>query len=241
MQKQKNQITDQQIALGVTNIEKDRAIWKAYSEQGGLYDLFKNFNVAVSKPAANANDYDEDENTYVICITLYNAIYLRMKRNLDKLYKNMSQAEQVGKEYIPVVRKVSIKKEETMITSDTHHFEGKLINILKYIDRWLMRFRLYKKIRSAIIHEEKMSDSRTLVHSVETVICYEPEELNKASYQMRYSELFQTIEQLIDEIEKQLKPLHEKNDASLVEYLYRAEFINNMVETKLLCHKDWTL
>lgn len=240
LQQQKNRATDQLIALGVANIEKDRVIWKMYSEQGGLYDLLNSFHLSVLKPTVNAMDYDEEENTYVICITLYNAIYLRMKRNLEKLHQELNKAEQSGRDYVPATRKRSITKEKSLNRQETLRFEGKFIKCLKSIDHWLMRLRFYKKIRCAIVND-KASTRAVSVPFTETIEIYEEDELSKASYQMRYSELLQIIKKIVDEMGKQLTPLHEKNESFLSQYMGRASAVNEMIKTELFSHEEWVL
>lgn len=253
-QQERNGETDRQIATGALKIEKDRIIWKAYSERGGIFDMLKSFNNSVFKPAINATDYDDEENTYMICITLYNSTVLRIGDILEKADKNIDVAEQNGDSYVPLTQK--IVKEKTAETPRKAPTENKFIKFIKATDCKLTRFWLYKKIRDFIIQifkkirdliVEKINSKkgasnispgeRTETAEIYAEIYYESE-LNKISYQTRYSELFLTIKKIFAEME-QLKPINEKNDNLLSDYMAKATEIGKMIQSEIFSHEEW--
>lgn len=249
-QQERNSATDRQIATGALKIEKDRIIWEAYSERGGIFDMLKSFNNSVFKPAINASDYDDEENTYMICITLYNSTVLRIGDILEKAGKKLDIAEQNGDSYVPLTQK--IVKEKTAETPRKTPTENKFIKFIKATDCKLTRFWLYKKIRDLIIqtykkirdlivekiNSKKGASNISSGERTETAEIYYESELNKISYQTRYSELFLTIKKIFAEME-QLKPINEKNDNLLSDYMAKATEIGKMIQSEIFSHEEW--
>ncbi len=249
-QQERNSATDRQIADGALKIEKDRIIWKAYSERGGVYDMLKSFNNSVFKPAINATDYDDDENTYMICITLYNSIVLRIGDILEKTDKNLAVAEQNGDNYVPLTK--NIVKEKVAEVPQKAPTENKFIKFIKTADCKLLRFKVYKIIRDFIIRNYKKirnwivkkTDSKKETSKLssnecaETLEVYYESELEKISYQMRYSELLSTIKKILEEME-QLKPINEKNDNLLSDYTAKATAIGKKIQSEIFSHEEW--
>ena len=239
-QLERNKETDLKIAVGVTNIEKDYAIWKAYSDQGGIYDMLESFNQSVLKPAVNAMEYDEDENTYIICITLYNSVFLRIRRILDKLGQNIVIAEQKGREYVPRTKKIPFTEENAPVIPKRASADNKLIKCMQSIDRWLIRFKFYKKIRCLIVKEEETSKIPASQYT-DTVEVYREGELKQASYQMRYTTLLQSLTKIAEEMDRQLKPINEKNEKLLSDYMNKAIEIRELIKSEILSHREWLL
>lgn len=68
---------------------EDSIIWKYFSKIGGIYDTLKKLESAVEKPAINAFDFDEEENTYMIFITVTNSILYLFKELCVSMNKEL--------------------------------------------------------------------------------------------------------------------------------------------------------
>ena len=80
------------------NRRNDLIIWKHYSKTGGIYDMLTDLETAVKKPAVNAFDFDEDENTYIIFITVNNSILSHLKTLWGKMEKELGEDEEKKEE-----------------------------------------------------------------------------------------------------------------------------------------------
>lgn len=70
-------------------MRNDSIVWKHFSKTGGIYDTLKKLESAVEKPAINAFDFDEEENTYMIFITVTNSILYLFKEFCVSMNKEL--------------------------------------------------------------------------------------------------------------------------------------------------------
>lgn len=235
---ERTEAMDCKITAGAINLEKDRAIWGAYSQDGGLYDLLQQFHSIVEKPSANAFVYDPEEHTYTICITLYNTIFHRLHMRLIKVEAQLKAAEQ--HKYCPTTRKVTvthtISEPKPKRTAPPNGF----LCWLWAVDQRLTHYRIYAAIRRQIV---------TLVtrqytspkENVQIIEIYNEEELSLASYQMQHGKLLDTIVDLVVDMSQSLKPVCKENSQALSYYQEAACRIDSEVVQRIFSNPKWEL
>lgn len=129
---------------------RDLVIWKYYSKIGGVHDILKDFEQAVEKPSVNAFDYDEDENTYIIFITLNNTLLARLK----KLCLN------INNELDLVTDEEFAKKGEALIEAFEKLQKSKDEISSKKI-KWSYSFQRYREDYSQLISKNSSVTSKT--------------------------------------------------------------------------------
>lgn len=241
-----NREYDIRIAAGAAEREKDRAIWKSYSKRGGIHDALQDFCKAVNRPSANAFNYDEEENTYIICITLYNTIWMRMDAELAKLDQNLALAEK--QDYVPVtltrtytkVRKVPRNKKP----QPTGHTNG-ILQFFKALDKFMIRFRPYAAIHNAVASLFPPSREKADILGTEQYECtetvYGEGEVELAQYKSVYSILLDIIRDIIADIGKNLPLIQGEDRQELERYKQEAQRISSSIEEKILSKQEWIL
>ena len=235
---ERTEAMDCKIAMGATNREKDRAIWSAYSQNGGLYDLLQQFHSVVEKPSANAFVYDPEEHTYTICITLYNTIFHRLHMGLIKVEAELEAAEQ--HKYCPTTRKVTvthtIPEPNPKKTAPPNGFLGWLCAV----DQRLTHCRVYAAIRRQIVALVTRQHTPPK-ENIQIIEIYNEEELSLASYQMQHGKLLDTIVDLVEDMSQSLKPVCEENSQALLHYQETARRIDLEVVQRIFSNPKWEL
>lgn len=239
---------DTRIAAGAAEREKDQTIWKAYSKRGGIHDDLQDFCKAVKRPSANAFDYDEEEKTYMICITLYNTIWMRMDAELTKLDQSLAMVEKQRQDYVPdtrtrtytEVREVPMSRK---LQSEEHN--NGIMQSLKALDKFMMRFKMYAVIRDVIARLFSSPRTEACVPVTEcyecTEIVYEEGEVELASYRSVHSPLLDIIRDIIADIEKNLSLIQGEDIQALEHYKQEAQRICRSVEEKIFSRQEWLL
>lgn len=237
---------DTRIAAGAAKREKDRAIWKFYSKRGGIHDAFQDFCRAVKRPSANAFDYDEEEKTYIICITLYNTIWMRMKAELEKLNQDLAAAEK--QDYAPVTRTKTYTKVRKVPRSKKTQPTGQINGILRFLkalDKFMIRFRPYAAVHNAVASLFPPSRAKADILVTEQYECtetvYEEGEVELAQYKSVYSILLDIIRDIIADIEKNLPLIQGEDGQELEHYKQEAQRICNSIEEQIFSRQEWTL
>lgn len=241
-----NRDYDIRIAAGAAMREKDRAIWRSYSKRGGIHDSLQDFCKAIKRPSANAFEYDEEENTYIICITLYNTIWMRMKAELEKLDQNLAAAEK--QDYVPATRTRTYTKVRKVPRSKkpqpTEH-TNRILQFFKVLDKFMIRFRPYAAIHNAVasLFPSSRADADILVteqyECTETV--YEEGEVELARYKSVYSILLDIIRDITADIEKNLPLIQGEDGQELEHYKQEAQRICSSIEERIFSRQEWLL
>lgn len=217
----RSDVQDLRIAEGAANLEKDKAIWKAYSKRGGFYDSLRDFCQAVKKPSANALDYDEQEGTYMLCITLYNTIWRRMKADMVKLQESLAQAERKKKDYVPATY------ERTCTKAGKTSVKNTLYASLRHM------------IADLFLHKKKETAAEEQYECRETV--YDRSALELAEYQMKHARLFGVLSSLIKEMGECLMPVRGENRQALEVYKAQSKGICQKIESDIFSQEKWFL
>ena len=250
---------DMRIASGAAAREKDRAIWKSYSKRGGIHDALQDFCKAVRRPSANAFDYDEEDRTYIICITLYNTIWMQMDHEIAKLDQNLAAIEAQKQNYVPAtrtrtyikVRKVPGSKSKNpqpnRNTSRILRFKpyAVLRRAIKTLDKVMVRFKPYAAIRSAIAGLLPSSVTDTAVPVMERYECtetvYEEGEVELASYQGVHSRLLDILRDIAADMGKNLPLIQGEDQQALEQYQQEAQRICSSIEKKVFSRQEWVM
>ncbi len=240
----RNDTYDARIAAGVSNREKDGVIWKAFSKRGGFHDVLQNFCQAVRKPSVNAFEYDEDEGTYVICILLYNTIWMQLNADMDKLHESLSMAEQIKRDYVPAVHKrVYIREREVpenIVPASEH---SGILSYLRAFDNWMMRFKLYAAIHDLIAGLCPSGNTTTVRHDryEETEVVYDESELALLGYDMKYPQLLAAVSDVVEDMGKSLRPVRKEDGQQLENYKREAQRICSSIESNVFSKQEWRL
>ena len=231
---------DMRIASGASERAKDLEIWKSYSKRGGVHDALQDFCKAVKHPSVNAFDYDEEEKTYIICITLYNTIWMRMDAEMGRLTQNLAAAERQKQEYIPATHTRTYTEVKKVPQSKKPHPESNANRILRFfkaLDKGMMRFKAYALIHNAIAG--LFPSKRKRYECTETV--YEEKEVKLALYKSRYSPLLDIIRDIIADIGKSLPLIQGEDRQALEHYKHEAQRICSSIEEKVFSRQEWLL
>lgn len=240
----RNDTYDACIAAGASNREKDGAIWKAFSKRGGFHDALQNFCQAVRKPSVNAFEYDEDEETYMICIGLYNTIWMRLNDDMAKLRESLSTAEQLKRHYVPSTHKRVYIRERELPENIVQTSEQRgILSYLRALDNWMMRFRPYAAIHNLIADLFLSGDVTTVENDryEETAIVYDESELDLLEYEMKYSQLLVVVSDVIEDMGRSLRPVRIKDEQQLENYKREAQRICGSIESNVFSKQEWRL
>ena len=240
----RNDTYDARIAAGASNREKDGAIWKAFSKRGGFHDALQNFCQAVRKPSVNAFEYDEDEETYMICIVLYNTIWMRLNDDMAKLRESLSIAEQLKRNYVPSIhKKVYIREREVPEHIVSASEQRGILSYLRAFDNWMMRFKLYAAIHNLIAELCSPGDSAAMRHDryEETEIIYDESALELLEYEMKYAQLLAAVSDVIEDMGRSLRPVRIKDEQQLENYKREAQRICSSIESNVFSRQEWRL
>lgn len=260
---------DERIASGAAGREKDRAIWKSYSKRGGIHDALQDFCKAVRQPSANAYDYDEEEKTYIICITLYNTIWMQMEHEMDRLAQNLAAAERQKQEYIPATRTRTYTKVRKVPPNKSQPVRKRnvILRFLGALDKIMVRFKPYAAIRSAItglfrafgLDKDmvrfkpyaaitglfRASGTGAAASVTERYECtetvYEEGEVELASYQAVYVPLLDKIRDVAADIGKNLQLVQGEDQQALEHYRQEAQRICGSIEENIFSRQEWML
>lgn len=240
----RNDTYDARIAAGASSREKDGAIWKAFSKRGGFHDVLQNFCQTVRKPSVNAFEYDEDEETYMICIGLYNTIWMRLNDDMAKLRESLLTAEQLKRHYVPSTHKrVYIRERElpeNIVQTSEHRG---ILSYIKAFDNWMMRFRPYAAIHNLIADLFLSGDVTTVGNDrfEETEIVYDESALELLEYEMKYAQLLAVISDVIEDMGRSLRPVRMKDEQQLENYKKEAQRICGSIESNVFSRQEWRL
>ncbi len=122
---------DESILENEERIRIDSIVWEYYSKTGGIYDTLKKLESAVEKPAINAFDFDEEENTYIIFITVTNSILYLFKDFCVSMDKELNSEtdESIETEFETLKKEFeNIKKLYDVIQSLAKNINADIIN-----------------------------------------------------------------------------------------------------------------
>ncbi|MCI8900057.1 MAG: hypothetical protein HFH76_05405 [Lachnospiraceae bacterium] len=259
---------DMRIASGAAAREKDRAIWKSYSKRGGIHDALQDFCRAVRRPSANAFDYDEEDRTYIICITLYNTIWMQMDQEIAKLDQNLTAIEVQKQNYVPATRTRTYTKVRKTPGSKKPQPDRNTNGILRFfkaldqrmmhfkpyaalrramitLDKVMVRFKPYAAVRSAIAGVFSSPGTDTAAPVMERYECtetvYEEGEVELASYQGVHSRLLDILRDIAADIGKNLPLIQGEDQQALEQYQQEAQRICSSIEKKVFSRQEWVL
>lgn len=244
----KSKENDMRIASGAAERERDRAIWKVYSKRGGVYDALQDFCKAVKKPSSNAFDYDEEEGTYIICITLYNTIWMQMNDDMTKLDKSLAEAEKQKQNYVPATHTRTYTKVRKVPKNQKPQPEknaNRILQCCKAFDKWMMRFKFYSAIHHVIASLFPSSVTDTDVPMTERYECtetlYEESELELLSYKSVHSQLLEIVRGILGDMEKGLPLIKGEDRQALEDYKREAQRICSRIEENVFSRQEWLL
>lgn len=239
---------DTKIAAGAAEREKDRAIWKSYSKRGGIHDALQDFCKAVRRPSANAFDYDEEEGTYIICITLYNTIWSRMDAELARLDRSLAAAEKQSQNYVPATRTRTFTRTRKVPKSSQPQAAGKtsgIVRCLKALDKWMMRFSFYAAMHRAIAglfpRRKRAADVPVTQQYECRETVYEEGEVQLASYRSVHAGLLQVMRTIDADMGKSLPLIQGEDRPALERYKQEAKRICSDIEENVFSKQEWVL
>lgn len=115
----------------------DLLIWKYYSRTGGIYDMLRNFETAVTKPAVNAFDFDEEEKCYYIFIAINNSLLSRLNEQIRNLQEHLPEPPSCNN----VNGDTSTEASELL---SSYNSVGQSLERIKSQKEWKRKFNEYK-------------------------------------------------------------------------------------------------
>ncbi|MCI8727351.1 MAG: hypothetical protein HFG66_14775 [Hungatella sp.] len=198
---------------------RDRIIWKAYSNHGGIYDILADMEQFIEHPSANALDFDEEEGCYMIFITLSSTFLKRMNVLCDDMREQCRRGDKAeGQELLDVKerlekrhRELEEQREAISGRCSVQAFQEERREILKILPRNRMELLLKDSGIRERRYEQKLTDfskklsryERKLDEWIEAAETYN-RQLEKfeeqcrlqKSYMPKYTALYELLEKL---------------------------------------------